>query len=109
MTVDGFESLNRPRACTIFGAMTLAAIKKLAVKLPLAQRLKLADALYDSVPVLPGSVGLAELERRADEVLSGKVKGIPWSEFELELKEMEKSIKGARASGAGRRGRKSPK
>jgi putative addiction module component (TIGR02574 family) len=72
--------------------MTLAAVKKLAIKLPPKQRMQLADALYESLPLLRGSVGLAELERRADEVISGKVKGIPWEEFEQELTEMRKSV-----------------
>jgi len=72
--------------------MTLAAVKKLAIKLPLKQRLQLADALYETLPPLRGSVGLAELERRADEVISGKVKGIPWDEFKKELTKMRKSI-----------------
>ncbi len=72
--------------------MTLAAVKKLAIKLPPKQRLQLADALYESLPILPGSVGLAELERRADEVISGKVKGIPWEEFKRELTDVRKSI-----------------
>ena len=72
--------------------MTLAAVKKLAIQLPPKQRLQLADALYETLPLLRGSVGLAELERRADEVISGKVKGIPWEEFERELREMRKSI-----------------
>jgi hypothetical protein len=52
----------------------------------------LADALYESLPILPGSVGLEELERRADEVISGKVKGIPWKEFKKELDAVRKSI-----------------
>jgi len=67
--------------------MTLAAVKKLAIKLPLRQRMKLANALYESLPILPlpGSVGLAELERRADEVESGKVKGVPVDEFLAKL------------------------
>ena len=82
--------------------MTLAAVKKIAIKLPPKQRLQLADALYDSVPVLPGSVGLAELERRADEVISGKVKGIPWEEFERELQETRKSITPKRPRQGGR-------
>ncbi len=86
--------------------MTLAAVKKLAFKLPRKQRLKLADAIYDdAVPVLPGSVGLAELERRADEVLSGKVKAVSWEEFEVTLDKLKKSIKGGRAIGARRPGR----
>ncbi len=72
--------------------MTLAAVKKLAIKLPLRQRLQLADALYDSLPLLRGSVGLAELERRADDVISGKVKGIPWEVVKRDLDKMRKSI-----------------
>jgi putative addiction module component (TIGR02574 family) len=72
--------------------MSLAAVKKPAIKLPPKQRLQLADVLYESLPILPGSVGLAELELRADEVISGKVKGIPWEEFKKELTEMRKSI-----------------
>jgi hypothetical protein len=56
--------------------MTLAAAKKLILKLPPQQRVKFAEALYDSVPVLRGSVGIEELERRAEEVISGKVKAI---------------------------------
>jgi hypothetical protein len=56
--------------------VTLAAVKKLAINLPLKQRLQLADALYGSMPPLQGSVGIAELERRADEVESGNVKAL---------------------------------
>lgn len=72
--------------------MTLAAVKKLAIKLPLAERLKLADAMWESIPPMREPVTLAELERRADEVESGKVKAIPGSVFIAELKEMKRSI-----------------
>jgi putative addiction module component (TIGR02574 family) len=89
--------------------MTLAAAKKLIFKLPLKKRLKLADEIYDSAPILPGSVGIEELERRIDEVESGKVKPISWEEFQRDLDKMRKSIKGGRASAAPRRGRKTPK
>ena len=82
--------------------MTLAAVKKLAIKLPPKQRLQLADVLYESLPLLRGSVGLAELERRADEVISGKVKGIPWKEFQRDLREMRKSITPKRLRQGGR-------
>ncbi len=71
--------------------MTLAAVKKLAIKLPLRQRLKLAEAIYQSVPSPNKSVGLAELERRADEVLSGKVKAIDADEVLDELEQMIRS------------------
>jgi len=61
--------------------MSLTLLKREALKLPKAQRLKLASVLLDSVPVaLPVDEGLltmAELDRRADELKSGKVKGIP--------------------------------
>jgi hypothetical protein len=70
--------------------VTLAAVKKLAINLPLPQRLRLADALYDSVPPLRGSVGIAELERRADEVLTGKVKAL---DADVVLAELEQMIR----------------
>ena len=86
--------------------MTLAAAKKLIFKLPLKERLRFADELVDSIPPMREPVTLAELERRADEVISGKVKGIPWEEFERDL---DKMVKAARASAAPGRGRRSPK
>ncbi len=89
--------------------MTLATAKKIIFKLPLKKRLQLADEIYDSVPDLPGSVGIEELERRIDEVESGKVKPISWEEFQRDLDKMRKSIKGARASAASPRDRKTPK
>jgi putative addiction module component (TIGR02574 family) len=72
--------------------MTLAAVKKLAIKLPPAQRLKLADALLETLPPMRKPVTLAELERRIDEVASGKVKAVPGDVFDAELDAMEKSI-----------------
>ena len=89
--------------------MTLAAVKKLAIKLPLRQRLKLAEAMLETLPPLREPVTLEELERRADEVLSGKVKAISSEEFDRDLAEMEKSIKGVCANAARRRVRRSPK
>ena len=71
--------------------MTLASVKKLAIKLPPKQRLQLAEALYESVPLLRGSVGLAELERRADEVESGKVQALDADEVLAELEQMIQS------------------
>jgi putative addiction module component (TIGR02574 family) len=68
--------------------MTLAAVKKLAIKLPPKQRLQLAEALFESVPLLQGSVGLAELERRADEVESGKVQALDADEVLAALEKM---------------------
>jgi len=89
--------------------MTLAAVKKLAVQLPLKQRIQLANALYETVPPMRGPSSIAELERRADEVLSGKVKPITWGEFQRDLDEMRESIKAGRANVAPRRGRQTPK
>ena len=89
--------------------MTLSAVKKLVLKLPPKQRIELADVLYDSVPVMPGSVGLVELEHRAEEVISGKVKSISWEVFQRDLDKMRKSIKGDRAIADRNRDRKTPK
>ncbi len=89
--------------------MTLTAVKKLAIKLPLKQRIQLANALYETVPPMREPSSIAELERRADEVISGKVKAVSWSEFQSDLDEMRKSIKGGEANAAPRRGRRTPR
>jgi hypothetical protein len=86
--------------------VTFAAVKKLAFKLPRRQRLRLAAELSSPDPILPGSVGIEELERRIDEVESGKVKPVTWGEFQRTLDKMRKSVKGARASEAPSRARK---
>jgi putative addiction module component (TIGR02574 family) len=70
--------------------VTIAAAKKLILKLPPRQRIKFAETIFDSVPVLRGSVGLAELERRIDEVESGKVKPL---DGETVLRDLRKLIK----------------
>jgi putative addiction module component (TIGR02574 family) len=61
--------------------MSLTLLKREALKLPKAQRLKLASVLFDSVPaeraIDEEPLTIAELDRRADELKSGKVKGIP--------------------------------
>jgi len=61
--------------------MSLSLLKREALKLPKAQRLKLAGVLLDSVPAEQAldekPLTIAELNRRADELKSGKVKGIP--------------------------------
>jgi putative addiction module component (TIGR02574 family) len=81
--------------------MTLAAIKKLAVKLPLADRLKLADAMWESVPSMREPVTLAELERRADEVDSGKAKLVSSEEFDANLAQLTKSLRRKRSAQRG--------
>ena len=57
--------------------MSLTLLKREALKLPKAQRLKLASVLLDSVPPDEEPLTLAEIDRRADEMKSGRVKGIP--------------------------------
>ncbi len=61
--------------------MSLTLLKREALKLPKAQRLKLASVLFDSVSaekaVDEEPLTMAELDRRSDELKSGKVKGIP--------------------------------
>jgi hypothetical protein len=72
--------------------MTLAAVKKLAIKLPLKQRMKLAEAMLETLPPMRKPLTLAELEARIDEVESGKVTPISGKVFLAELEEMERSI-----------------
>jgi len=72
--------------------MTLAAVKKLAFKLPLSDRLKLVEALQNQIPPLREPVTLAELERRADEVESGTAKLVSSEEFDSWMKRMKKSV-----------------
>jgi putative addiction module component (TIGR02574 family) len=72
--------------------MTLAAIRKLANELPVAERLELAENMWSSIPPMRESLTLAELEARIDEIESGKVKAISSEEFEVELAQLEKEI-----------------
>ncbi len=81
--------------------MTLAAVKKLAIKLSLADRLKLADALWESVPPMREPVTLAELERRADEVDSGKATLVSSEEFDANLAQLAKSLRRKRSAQRG--------
>ena len=61
--------------------MSLTLLKQAALKLPEAQRLKLVSALLESVAAEmltdEERLTIAELDRRAAELKSGKVKGIP--------------------------------
>jgi putative addiction module component (TIGR02574 family) len=65
-----------------FWSMTLATLKKAALQLPENQRMKLANALMESLPPHREPVTFEELERRADEVISGKVKAVSSEEFD---------------------------
>ena len=61
--------------------MTLTALKKEVLRLPLAQRVKLANAVFESLPSVRGPLSFEERERRAEEALTGSVKMIPADEF----------------------------
>jgi hypothetical protein len=89
--------------------VTLAAIRKMVFTLPKAQRVRLADEmLEDSIVPFREPVTLAILERRAEELRSGKVKGVGNQEFEATLKELEAGVeafpRGARSNEAVNRG-----
>jgi putative addiction module component (TIGR02574 family) len=73
--------------------MTLTAVKKLAFQLPETQRVKLASTLLDSVPPHREPVTLEELERRAEEVESGKVKPVSSDKFDAHIARLRKSIR----------------
>jgi hypothetical protein len=90
--------------------VTLTAIRKMVFTLPKAQRIRLADELLeDSIVPFREPVTLATLERRAEELRLGKVKGVSDKEFDATLKELEASIespsKGVRSSVVAGRGR----
>lgn len=68
--------------------MTLAAVKKLAFKLPPADRLKLVRALQDDIPPRRKPVTLEELERRADEVDAGTAKLVSSKVFLARLRKL---------------------
>jgi len=65
-----------------FWPMTLVTLKKAALKLPENQRMKLANALVESLPPHREAVTFEDLERRADEVISGKVKAVSSEAFD---------------------------
>ena len=72
--------------------MTLAAVKKLAFQLPRAQRMKLAGDLLESIPPHREAVTLGELERRIEEVESGRVEPVSSAQFDVHLARLRKSI-----------------
>jgi putative addiction module component (TIGR02574 family) len=60
---------------------TYQSILAQASELPVEERIKLIDALYETVPQPPlDEEWLAEIERRSAEYDAGQVKGIPWEE-----------------------------
>jgi hypothetical protein len=73
--------------------MTLTLLQREAMKLPKAQRLKLASALLESAPAPGPAPSFEEIERRADEALSGKVKMISASESKARINRLMARIK----------------
>jgi hypothetical protein len=73
--------------------MSLTLLKREALKLPKAQRLKLASVLLDSVPAERAVPSYDEIERRADEALSGKVKIVSAVESKARIDRLMSKIK----------------
>jgi len=73
--------------------MTLALLKREALKLPTAQRLKLASVLFESAPAPRSAPSFEEIERRADEALSGKIKMISAVESKARIDRLMAKIK----------------
>ncbi len=66
--------------------MTLAAARKIVSRLTPAQRRKLGrELLSESAPQLPPNPTMADIRRRREEILSGKVKPLTWAEAEAHL------------------------
>ena len=73
--------------------MTLAASRKLTFRLTKAQKIKRAGERLNEASSQPRKpVTLKELERRASEVASGRVKAIPGAIFDADLEAMKKTI-----------------
>ena len=68
--------------------MTLTALKKEVLQLPLAQRVRLANAVFESLPSHRKALSLEEMEKRAEEALSGSVKMISAEQFDRETEEL---------------------
>jgi len=77
--------------------MTSKQIEMEVLKLPRRERARIARKLLDSIPMRPNerdddvrAAWIAEIERRMDEMESGKVKGIP---AEVVFKRIRASIR----------------
>jgi putative addiction module component (TIGR02574 family) len=58
--------------------------------LPIAERLKLVEAIWDSIAEIPEAIAVtpaqqAELDRRLDEYLRDPTSGSPWPEVKARL------------------------
>ncbi len=73
--------------------MSITQLKREALKLPKAQRLKLASLLFESAPAPRPVPSGAEIERRAEEALSGKVKMISAQESKARIDRLMSKIK----------------
>ena len=71
---------------------SLAELAREAVELPLQDRMKLANALLDSTPAFREPLTLEELEHRAEEVESGKVKPVSSGKFDAHITRLRASI-----------------
>ena len=71
-------------------------VKGALLELPLDEQFQLVDAVYQNMPKPPGVMSVDDpgfdemLDRRRQEMLSGKVKGIPAEEFFRSLRESRK-------------------
>jgi putative addiction module component (TIGR02574 family) len=77
--------------------MNLAALKKEVLQLPTAQRIKLAEAVYESLPSAREPLTFEELEKRADEALAGSAEMISAEQFHRETRELVRKIARRRA------------
>jgi hypothetical protein len=73
--------------------VSITQLKREALKLPKAQRLKLAGLLLESAPAPRPAPSVEEIERRADEALSGKVKMISAQESKDRIDRLMSKIK----------------
>jgi len=69
----------------------MSVLLEQALRLPVAERIRLADDLYDSVSGSPGSVRLsdeqlAELERRLEDYRANPDGAVPWEEVQSRLR-----------------------
>jgi len=79
--------------------MTLAALKKEVLQLSVAQRVRLANAVFESLPTEREALSFVEMEKRADEALSGSVKMIAADEFHKGARKLSNQIARQRARG----------
>jgi putative addiction module component (TIGR02574 family) len=77
--------------------MTLTALRREVLQLPAAQRIKLVNAVFESLPPAREALSFAEMEKRADDALSGSVKMIDADEFHKDARKLIDKIARQRA------------